>query len=104
MSFPLLFLLLGRTNYGIRVFHGREMRTRNIDHGEQSILQNTAEGCRKTVKVVVLRDYDRGFSMKQALVEMTHDEDEFHPLAALAMMANMRVELEITLEKWNLGN
>jgi hypothetical protein len=57
-----------------------------------------------TVKVVVLRDYDRGFSMKQALVEMTHDEDEFHPLAALAMMANMRVELEITLEKWNLGN
>jgi len=58
----------------------------------------------ETVKVVVLRDYDRGFSMRRALVEMTHDEDEFHPLAALAMMANMRVELEITLEKWNLGN
>jgi hypothetical protein len=58
----------------------------------------------ETVKVVVLRDYDRGFTMRQALVEMTHNEDEFHPLAALAMMANMRVELEITLEKWNLGN
>jgi hypothetical protein len=58
----------------------------------------------ETVKVIVLRDYDRGFSMRQALVEMIHDEDEFHPLAALAMMANMRVELEITLGKWNLGN
>ncbi|MDA0589554.1 MAG: PDZ domain-containing protein [Planctomycetota bacterium] len=58
----------------------------------------------ETVKLVVLRDYDRGFLMRQALVEMIHDEDEFHPLAALAMMANMRVELEITLEKWNLGN
>ena len=58
----------------------------------------------ETVKLVVLRDYDRGFQMRQALVEMIHDEDEFHPLAALAMMANMRVELEITLEKWDLGN
>ena len=42
--------------------------------------------------------------MKRALVEMIHDEDEFHPLAVLALMSNMRVELEIELGKWDLSN
>jgi len=57
-----------------------------------------------TVKAVVLRDYDRGFQMKRMLVEMLHDEDEFQPLVALGLMANMRVELEITLGRWDLNN
>ena len=52
----------------------------------------------------MLRDYDRGFQMKRMLVEMLHDEDEFQPLVALGLMANMRVELEITLGRWDLNN
>ena len=73
--------------------------------GANDLIEAIAKyGPGEKVKVVVLRDYDRGFQMKRALVEMIHDEDEFHPLAALALMSNMRVELEIELGKWDLSN
>jgi predicted metalloprotease with PDZ domain len=70
-----------------------------------------------TVKAVVLREKGQlqparlfmvnppsRFWMKGLLVEMLHDEDEFQPLIALGLMANMRVELEITLGRWDLNN